>query len=72
MAKLAAGDTCTETVVADTDGFVLESVGEVVFAFGHGTNKDADALIGTKSVNVVSDSDNLGVETECDFAAVWR
>ena len=39
MAEFAACDAGTEAVITDTDGLVLESVGEVVFAFGHSTDK---------------------------------
>ena len=40
MAKLATCNTGTETVVADTDRFVLELIGKVILAFCHGTYKD--------------------------------
>lgn len=70
MAELAAGNTGTETEVADGDGVVLEGVGKVVSALGHGTNEDTDALLGPQSPDVVVDTDDGGVETEGDFAAV--
>lgn len=35
-----------ETVVADTDGLILERICEIVFALGHGTHKHADTLLG--------------------------
>ncbi len=44
MAEFAACDTRTEAVVADTDRFVFESIGEVVLAFGHGPDKHTDTL----------------------------
>ena len=72
MTKLAASDTCTQAVIADTDGLVLEIVGKVILAFGHGTNEDTDAFIWCKALNVVFDSDNLCVEAQRDFPAFWR
>lgn len=45
MTELTACDTSTKTVIADTDRLVLEAIGEVVFAFGHCTDKDADAFV---------------------------
>ena len=47
---------------ADTDGFVLELIGKVVFALGHGSNKNAYALVGREALNVVFDSDHLCLE----------
>src|ERR1700722_19178500 len=72
MAKLAASDTSTQAVIADTDGLVLEIVGKVILAFGHGTNEDTDAFIWCKALNVVFDSDNLCVEAQRDFPAIRR
>ena len=72
MTKLAASDTCTQAVIADTDGLVLEIVGKVILAFGHGTNEDTDAFIWGKALNVVFDSDNLCVEAQRDFPAIGR
>jgi len=73
VTELAASNTCRKAVVADTDGFVLEGVGKVVFALGHGTNEDADALVGSQCVNIISHPDNLGVEAQGDLAAVgWQ
>ena len=70
MAKLAASDTSTQAVIADTDGFVLEIVGKVILAFGHGTNEDTDAFIWCQALNIVFDSDNLCVEAQRDFPAI--
>jgi hypothetical protein len=72
VAEFAASDTGAKAVIADTDRFVLESVGEIVFAFGHGTNEDADAFRGLKFVDIISDSYHLGVETQSDLSAIWR
>jgi hypothetical protein len=68
----AAGDTSTQTEVADTDGIVLELVCEGVVALGHGTDEDANALLGCEVGNVVAHADDGGVETEGDLAAVGR
>lgn len=72
VAELAAGHTGTETVVADTDGVVLERVSKVIVALGHGTNEDGDALLGTQRLDVVLRTDHGGVETHGDLAAVGR
>ena len=62
VAELAAGDAGAEAVVADADGVVLELVGEVVLAFGHGTDEDADALLQSEVGDVVSDSHDGCIE----------
>jgi hypothetical protein len=72
MAKFTAGDTGTETVVADTNSVVLELIGKVVAALGHGSDKDADALLAVERFNIVPDANDGGVETERDLAAVGR
>jgi hypothetical protein len=72
MTKFAASDTGTQTIIADTDGFVLEIIGKVVFAFGHGADEDAYALVWCKALNVVFDPDHLCLEAQCDFPAVRR
>lgn len=70
VTEFAAGHARTETVIADTDGLVLEGVGKVILAFGHGADKDADTFVGFKSVDVISDSNDVGVKTQGDFPAV--
>jgi hypothetical protein len=72
MTKLAASDASAQAVIADTDRFVLDVVGKVILAFGHGTNEDTDAFIWCKALNVVLDSDNLCVEAQRDFPAIGR
>ena len=72
MTKLAACDAGTEAVVANTNSFVFERVGKVVLSFGHGSHKDANAFLWGKTVNVVTHSNNISVEGECDFSTVWR
>jgi hypothetical protein len=72
MAESATSDTGTQTEVADTDRVVLELVCKGVVTLGHGSDKDADALLRCKVGNVVADTDNGRVETESDLAAVGR
>lgn len=70
MAEFTARHTCTQTVVADTDGVVLEGVGKVIVTLGHGTNEDANALVGTHGLDVVGGSHHGGLETEGHLPAV--
>lgn len=56
VAELTAGYTGTETEVADGNGVVLELIGKVIVALGHGTDEDADALLGSESLDVVLDT----------------
>ena len=72
VAELAACNAGTEVEVADTDAVVLDSVCEVIVTLCHSTNEDGDALILVEAANVVAQTNNLGVETEGDLAAVWR
>lgn len=73
MTELAAGDTGTETVVTDTDAFILERISEVVMALGHGTDKDSNALIGLQCLQVIPGADHRCLETHGDLAAVrWQ
>ena len=70
VAEFAASDTCTQTVIADTDRFVFESVGEVILPFGHGANEDADTFRGAEIIDVVPDSDHVSIETQRDLPTV--
>jgi hypothetical protein len=70
VAELAASHTGTKREVADGDGVVLVLVGEVVITLGHGSDEDADALLGTEVCHVVADAHDGGVKGEGDFAAV--
>ena len=72
MAESTAGDTGTQTEVADTDGVVLELVCKGIVALGHGTDKNADALLGSEVGNVVAHTNDGRVETEGDLAAIGR
>jgi len=62
VTELAASNTGTQRVVANTDGIILELIGERIIAFGHGTNEDTNALLGSQILNVIPNSYNLGVE----------
>lgn len=72
MAESAACDTGTQTEVADTDRVVLELVCEGIVTLGHGTDEDANALLGREVGNVIADTDDGRIETEGDLAAVGR
>lgn len=72
VAESAAGNTGTQAEVADTDRVILELVCEVVVTLGHGTDKDADALLGGEIADVVAHTNNGSVETQSDLAAVGR
>ena len=70
VAELAASHTGTEREVADRDRVVLVLVGEVVVSLGHGSDKDADALLGAEVRHIVADSHNGSVEGKGNLAAV--
>lgn len=71
MTELAAGNTGGQTVVTDRDLLVDELIGKVVGTLSHGSNKYTNTLLWLKALNVFSDLDNFGIETECNFSAVW-
>ena len=72
VAEFAASNACTQTIVADTDGFVLESVGKVVLALGHGANKNTDTFRWAEGVDIITDSYHVSIETQRDLSAIWR
>ena len=72
MAELAACYAGTQTIVADTNRFVLEGVSEVVMALGHGSNKDTNAFLWPQCFKIVLTPNDGGFETHRDFAAVRR
>jgi len=72
MAELAAGDAGGQTIIADGNCVVLEVVGKVILALGHGANKDTDALLGIKSLDVILDTDDRTLETQRDFSTERR
>ena len=72
MTELATRHACTQAKVTDTDRIVLVGIGKSVVSLGHCTNKDTDALLWLKVLNIVADPYNGGIETQGDFSAVWR
>jgi hypothetical protein len=62
VTELAASHTCRQAVIGNGDRVVLEFVGEVIAALCHGTNEDAYALLGTKSLDVVAAAYDLGLK----------
>lgn len=72
MAEPTAGDTGTQTKVADTDAVVLETIGKGVITLGHGTDEDTDALLWCEVCNIVAYTYDGSIETESDLAAVGR
>ena len=73
MAELTAGHTGAQTVVADTDGVVLESIGEIVLTFSHCSNKNTDAFVSSQSLDVILYSHNLGIVTQGNLpTVVWQ
>lgn len=72
MAELAARYTGRETVVADGDLLVDKFIGKVIRTLGHGTNKDANALLGSHALDPVPHAHERSIETKCHLAAVGR
>ena len=72
MTELAASNTSTQAEVADTDRLVLEIIGEVVLAFSHGADEDADAFVRCKALDIVFDPYNFCLEAQRDFPAIRR
>lgn len=71
MAKLATSDAGRKTEVADRYLLIDKLVGESVGALGHGSDEDADALLGTYALYPVTNSHQRSIETQRDFTAVW-
>jgi len=70
VAKLATGHTGTETVIADANRVVFEFIREVIPAFGHRPDENADTFRGAQRIDVVFDPDDGRLKTEGDFAAI--
>ena len=70
MAELTACNAGTEVKLANGDAVVLDVIGKVVVALGHGTYEDCNALALVEAANVIADTYDLGVEAERDLAAV--
>jgi len=72
VAELATGHTGTETVVADTDAFILKSVGKVIVTLGHGTDEDGNTLVGFQRLQVVPGANQGCLKTHSHLTAVGR
>jgi hypothetical protein len=72
MTELAASDASTQAVVRNGNRIVFELVREVILALSHGTYEDTDALFGTKSRDVILDTDDFSLERQCYLAAIGR
>jgi len=70
MTELAARHTSAQREIADTDRIILELIREVILPLSHRPHKHANALLRPKSTDVVSNPDDLRVETQCDFATI--
>ena len=72
MAELTACNAGTEVELTNGDAVVLDAVGEVVVALGHGTDENGNTLTLVEASDVITDTYDLGVETERDLAAIRR
>lgn len=72
MAKLAASNAGGQAVVANGDLLVDEAISKGIGTLCHGTNEDANTLLGGERVDVVPDVYQRGLETERHLAAVGR
>ena len=70
MTELAASNTSRQAEVTNTDRIILERIGKVIASLRHGTNEHANALLLAEILDVVSDADDGGVETQRHLAAV--
>jgi len=72
MAELATRHTRTKREIADADTVILERIGKVVLALGHGPDKHAHALFGAQIRNVVPAAHDGSVKAQRHLAAVGR
>lgn len=73
VAEFTACNTGAQAVIANTDRFIFEGIGKIIFSFSHSSDENANAFFRCKALDVVSNSDHFGIKTECDFAAVrWQ
>lgn len=73
MAKFAACNAGTKVKLTDGNGIVLDAVGKVVVAFGHGSNEDGNAFVVVQAMNIVADTYDFRVEAQRDLTAVgWE
>lgn len=64
--------TGTQTIVADTDCIIFKGICKIITALGHGTNEDADALLGVQRLDVILNTDYRRLETERHLPTVGR
>lgn len=70
VTELTTGHTGRKTVVANTDGVILERVGKVIVTLSHGPDKDRDAFLGTQRLNVILGAYHRSLKTHGDLATV--
>jgi hypothetical protein len=70
VAELTACYTGTETEVANGNGIVLELVGKIIVALGHGTDEHTDTLLGPEGLDVVFDSYDWAFKGEGNLPAI--
>lgn len=70
MAEFTARYAGGKCEVADRDLLVNQFVGESVSALGHGTDKDAYALLGLNGLDVVPHTGQGGIEAQRHLATV--
>lgn len=72
IAKFSARDARAKAVIANANCVVLKGICEIIFALGHSSHKDADALLGSYICYIVFDPNDIRVETKCDLSATRR
>ncbi|KAH3660065.1 hypothetical protein OGAPHI_007270 [Ogataea philodendri] len=70
MAELAACNRCRQRVFRQTDLLVNVLVGKVIFTTCHGTNENADTLVGLELCDIVLHSNDWSVIGQSDLAAL--
>jgi hypothetical protein len=70
VAEFTTCYTGTKGKVADRNSVIFECVGKVIIAFCHGTDENADALFGPKSLDVVLDTYYRALKGECDLTTI--
>lgn len=70
IAELSASYTGAQAIIADADGVVLEAIGKIIVPFGHCTDENANALLGSYIFYVVLDPNDIRIEAERDLTAI--
>ena len=70
VAEFTTRHASAQAVITNTDSVVLESVGEVIVSFSHGTNKNANALFWSYVLNIIFDTNDRLVVAEGHLAAI--